>query len=168
MAPGRVGGGERTVIGVDPGSLRTGVGIVRRDGARFRCVHFDVIRVSGDMPARLVEIHERLRGVIDRFRPDDAAIEDVFHGRNVPSLVKLAQARGVVLLTLAEAGLQVAGYAPAVVKRSVTGSGRADKPQVARMTEAILGLARPAPADAADALAVALCRAMHPAGPVAT
>lgn len=152
--------GDR-VIGVDPGSVRTGVGIVERRGMRYRCVHAEVIRVSGELPPRLVEIRARLRSVIDRYRPGRAAIEDVYYGRSVPALVKLAQARGVVLMTLAEVGLDVASYSPAVVKRSVAGSGRADKPQVGKMTEAILGLDKPPAADAADALAVALCHAMR-------
>lgn len=153
------------ILGVDPGSSRTGIGIVLRDGTRYRCLHLEVIRVTGDLPERLVGIRHRLVELLDRFRPAEAAVEDLYHARNVHSLVALAQARGVVLMTLAEAGLPVVGYPPAVVKRAVSGSGRADKPQVARMTQMLLGLARPAPADASDALAVALCHAMHPRRP---
>lgn len=153
------------ILGIDPGSSRTGVGIVLRDGTRYRCVHLEVIRVAGDLPDRLVGIRRRLVELIDRFRPAEAAMEDLYHARNVHSLVALAQARGVALVTLAEAGLRVVGYPPAVVKRAVSGSGRADKPQVARMTQVLLGLPRPAAADASDALAVALCHAMHPRAP---
>lgn len=161
MTVERRGGLGYRVVGVDPGSLCTGVGIVERDGARYRCLHAEVIRVAGEMPSRLAEIHARLGTVIDRFRPAGAAVEDVFHSRSTPSLVKLAQARGVVLLALAQAGLPVGSYPPAVVKRSVTGSGRADKPQVGRMVCAILGLADSLSPDAADAVAIALCHAMH-------
>jgi crossover junction endodeoxyribonuclease RuvC len=150
------------VIGVDPGSSRTGVGIVTQQGTRYRLVHQEVIRAAGNLPDRLVRIRGRLAEIVDRFAPREAAVEDVFHARNVASVVKLAQARGVALVTLAEAGLPVTSYPPAVVKRAVTGSGRAEKPQVARMTGAILGLPEPPLGDAADALAVALCHAMHP------
>jgi crossover junction endodeoxyribonuclease RuvC len=150
------------VIGIDPGSSRTGVGVVERDGTRFRCVHFEVIRVAGDLPDRLLEIHQRLTAVVAEAAAMQAAVEDLFHARNVRSVIQLAQARGVALLALACAGLPITSYAPAVVKRSVSGSGRAEKPQVAAMVTAILGLPAPPPADAADALAVALCHAMHP------
>ena len=150
------------VLGIDPGSSRTGVGLVARDGTRYRLVHQEVIRAGGDLADRLVKIRARLAELLAEHHPTSAAMEEVFFGQSVPSLVKLAQARGVALVTLAEAGLVVAGYPPATVKRSVTGSGRADKPQVARMITAILGLDAPPPADAADALAVALCHAMHP------
>jgi len=152
------------VLGIDPGSSRTGVGIVARDGTRYRLVHQEVIRVEGDMADRLVRIRARLAELLAEHRPQFAAMEDVFFGHSVPSVVKLAQARGVALVTLAEAGLTIASYPPAVVKRAVTGSGRADKPQVARMVTVILGLPAPPAADAADALAVALCHAMHPEG----
>ena len=152
------------VLGIDPGSSRTGVGIVARDGTRYHLVHQEVIRADGGMADRLVRIRVRLAELLAEHRPDVAAMEDVFFGRSVSSVVKLAQARGVALVTLAEAGLRIAGYPPAVVKRSVTGSGRADKPQVTRMVTAILGLRSPPAADAADALAVALCHAMHPEG----
>jgi crossover junction endodeoxyribonuclease RuvC len=150
------------VLGIDPGSSRTGVGLVARDGTRYRLVHQEVIRADGGLAERLVAIRARLAEILAEHRPSAAAMEDVFYGHSVSSVVKLAQARGVALVTLAEAGLQIAGYAPAVVKRAVTGSGRADKPQVTRMVCAILGLAEPPAADAADALAVALCHAMHP------
>jgi crossover junction endodeoxyribonuclease RuvC len=150
------------VLGIDPGSSRTGVGLVSRDGTRYRLVHHEVIRADGDLADRLVTIRARLVELLAEHRPASAAMEEVFFGQSVSSLVKLAQARGVALVTLAEAGLDVAGYPPATVKRSVTGSGRADKPQVARMVTAILGLDAPPPPDAADALAVALCHAMHP------
>jgi crossover junction endodeoxyribonuclease RuvC len=152
------------VLGIDPGSSRTGVGLVTRDGTRYRLVHQEVIRADGGMADRLVRIRARLAEILAEHHPDAAAMEDVFFGHSVPSVVKLAQARGVALVTLAEAGLDVASYPPALVKRAVTGSGRADKPQVARMVTAILGLDAPPPADAADALAVALCHAMHPEG----
>ena len=150
------------VLGIDPGSSRTGVGLVAQDGTRYRLVHHEVIRATGEMAQRLVHIRRRLAELLVEHRPCAAAMEDVFYGHSVSSVVKLAQARGVALVTLAEAGLDVASYPPAVVKRAISGSGRADKPQVARMVTAILGLAGPPPADAADALAVALCHAMHP------
>ena len=150
------------VLGIDPGSSRTGVGLVAQDGTRYRLVHQEVVRAAGALPERLVQIRRRLAELVAEYHPCAAAMEDVFFGHSVSSVVKLAQARGVALVTLAEAGLDVASYPPAVVKRAVTGSGRADKPQVTRMITAILGLDCAPAADAADALAVALCHAMHP------
>ncbi len=150
------------VLGIDPGSSRTGVGLVAPDGTRYRLVHQEVIRADGELSDRLVRIRARLAELLAEFGPCSAAMEDVYHGHSVPSLVKLAQARGVALCTVTEAGVPVTSYPPAVVKRAVSGSGRAEKPQVARMVAAILGLAAPPAADAADALAVALCHAMHP------
>ena len=150
------------VLGIDPGSSRTGVGLVAPDGTRYRLVHHEVIRAEGDLPDRLVRIRARLAELLAEHAPCSAAFEDVYHGHSVPSVVKLAQARGVALCTVAESGVPIASYPPAVVKRAVPGSGRAEKPQVARMVAAILGLDAPPPADAADALAVALCHAMHP------
>ena len=150
------------VLGIDPGSSRTGVGLVAQDGTRYRLVHQEVVRADGALPERLVRIRRRLAELVAQYRPCAAAMEDVFYGPSVSSMVKLAQARGVALCTVTESGVPVTSYPPAVVKRAVTGSGRAEKPQVARMVAAILGLPAPPPADAADALAVALCHAMHP------
>ena len=150
------------VLGIDPGSSRTGVGLVAPDGTRYRLVHHEVIRVDGGLPDRLVRIRARLAELLGEYGPCSAAFEEVYHGRSVPSLVTLAQARGVALCTVAESGVPITSYPPAVIKKAVTGSGRAEKPQVAQMVAAILGLDGPPPADAADALAVALCHAMHP------
>lgn len=158
----RPGDGPGPVLGIDPGTSRTGIGIVVAHGTRYRLVHCEVIRAEGDLPERLVRIRSRLAELLAEHCPRSAAFEDVYHGHSVSSVVKLAQARGVALCTVAESGVPVASYPPAVIKRAVTGSGRAEKHQVARMVAAILGLDPPPPADAADALAVALCHAMHP------
>lgn len=112
-----------------------------------------------DLAMRMRVIASGLEEVIEEHGPTDAAIEDVFVHRDPRAALKLGQARGAALVALAQAGLPVTAYAPAVVKRAVTGSGRADKDQVGHMVRALLGLARPVKGDAADALAVAICHA---------
>lgn len=114
------------------------------------------------VPERLAHLATELRGVIDQYRPDAAALESLYHGVNSRSLIVLAQARGVLLATLAGHELEISEYAPAEVKSAVTGNGRADKEQVARMVKLALGLGQVrAGADATDALAVALCFAQR-------
>ncbi len=148
------------VFGIDPGSERTGYGCVESDGRRHRLVMCGAISTAGAscFAARLGVIHSAL---VDRLRecaPDVVAIENLFHAANVRSALKLGHARGVALLAAVEAGLEVAEYTPAEIKRAVVGYGRAEKTQVQQMIKLLLGLAAvPSPHDAADALAVALC-----------
>jgi crossover junction endodeoxyribonuclease RuvC len=148
------------IFGIDPGSNRTGYGCVERVGGRH------VLVICGSLsgpprapfPDKLNAIHDGLKALIERHRPDCVAVEDVFHARNVRSALKLGQARGVALLAAAEAGVPVVSYAPAAVKRAVVGYGRAEKQQVQQMVKLLLGLQEPpAPHDVADALAIALC-----------
>jgi crossover junction endodeoxyribonuclease RuvC len=153
------------VLGVDPGSRRTGYGLVESDGRRHRLLECGVF-VPGprlSLPERLRHIHRGLADLIARARPDALAIEDVFHAANTRSALVLAHVRGVVLLAGAEAGLAVHEFPPATVKQQVTGSGRAEKTQVAYMVTRMLALRVEAEAgDATDALAVALCLAVAP------
>jgi crossover junction endodeoxyribonuclease RuvC len=155
------------VLGVDPGSRRTGFGVLETDGRRHRLVEKGVITPANgsSLPARLHFIHERLAQLIARTGPDCMAVEDLFHAVNTRTALVLGHVRGVVLLAGAQAGLPITEYPPATVKLQVTGFGRAEKSQVAMMVARLLDIPGPGEAgDAADALAVALCRAHLGAG----
>lgn len=148
------------VFGIDPGSERTGYGCVETDGRRHRLVTCGAISTAGapTLAARLATIHDRLSALLTECRPDVVAIENLFYASNVRSALTLGHARGVAMLSAVEAGLDLAEYTPAEIKRAVVGYGRAEKGQVQQMIALLLGLdAPPAPHDAADALAVALC-----------
>ena len=150
------------IFGIDPGSERTGYGCVRTDGSRHRIVACGAISASAvsTFPDKLLRIHCRLTELIADCHPDCVAIESLFHAVNVRSALKLGHARGVAMLAAVEAGVPVVEYTPAEIKRAVVGYGRAEKPQVQQMVKVLLGLASaPAPHDAADALAVAICHA---------
>jgi crossover junction endodeoxyribonuclease RuvC len=149
------------VLGVDPGLTRCGLGVV--DGGSGRtvsCVAVDVVRSAPDLPLerRLLAVAAVVEEWIGRHRPDVVAIERVFSQHNVRTVMGTAQASGVVALLAARAGLPVAFHTPSEVKAAVTGTGRAGKEQVTTMVTRLLGLAEaPRPADAADALALAVC-----------
>ncbi len=147
------------VAGVDPGTIRTGYGVVAREGTRLRPLGFGVIRPDPDLPLalRLVRIHEGLVEALRRYQPEAVAVEDVFHHKNARSALVLGHARGVALLAAAGLGIPVHAFAPALVKKSIVGNGRAGKDQVQQVIRAILGLDELPPPDAADALAIAIC-----------
>ena len=148
------------IVGIDPGSERTGYGCVETDGRRHRLVTFGAIAAAaGDtFPDRLARIHRELAALLAKMRPDCVAVESVFHAANARSALKLGHARGVALLAAVEAGCPIVEYTPAEVKRAVVGYGRAEKRQVQHMIKLLLGLAQPpTPYDASDALAVAIC-----------
>lgn len=148
------------VFGIDPGSARTGYGCVRSDGARHRMIACGAITIpaSRPFPEKLKVIHGELGALLARHRPDCVAIENVFHAVNARSALKLGHARGVAMLAAVEAGVPIVEYTPAEVKQSIVGYGRAEKTQVQSMIQLLLGLATPpAPFDAADALAIAVC-----------
>ena len=147
------------VLGLDPGSRYTGYGVVEQEGSRLRELDSGRITlVSEPSPAaRMALLAEGVEQALDRWRPAAAALETLFHGRNSRSLISLAQARGVILSVLGRRGLDVEEVSPAEVKKAVCGNGRADKTQVARMVEVLLGAsAGRRSADASDALAVAI------------
>jgi crossover junction endodeoxyribonuclease RuvC len=150
------------VLGIDPGTAITGFGVVERSsepGRPVRLLECGVIRTGprDSLPRRLQIIHEGLTELIERHRPEVLAVEDIFYATNVRTTVVLGHARGVILLAGAQAGLEIAAYAPALVKKTVVGRGAALKPQVGFMVAKLLQLsAAPKPADAADAVAVAL------------
>lgn len=149
------------VLGIDPGTAITGYGLVEEgpDGD-LQVVTYGVIQTpaSWGMPNRLLELYQHLQAVIQLHRPDTSAVEKLFFQRNVRTAISVGQARGVAILALAEAELDVAEYTPMEIKQAVTGYGGADKRQVQEMVKALLGLKEiPRPDDAADALAVAIC-----------
>jgi crossover junction endodeoxyribonuclease RuvC len=129
--------------------------VIESQGTRVRHVAHGVVKVSGELCDRLVEIDAQLDEVVRIHAPSAAAVESIFFSKNAQSAVKLGHARGVALVCLRRAGLSVAEYTPATVKRAVAGGGRADKRQVQRMVTALLTLSVAPPEDAADALAVA-------------
>jgi crossover junction endodeoxyribonuclease RuvC len=150
------------VLGVDPGSQRTGYGAVRCEGRSQRLVEAGVLAPPSrfSLPEKLRLLHEGLSALVTRLRPDALAVEDVFHAANARSALVLGHVRGVVLLAGAQHGLPIHAFPPASVKLQLTGYGRAEKAQVALMVSRVLGLREDAAAgDAADALAVALCAA---------
>lgn len=155
------------ILGIDCGSERTGYGVVDSDGRRHRMVATGVVRTSArdGLDLRLLRIAQGLREVIAAHRPEVAAVEEVFYGQNVKTLLKLAHVRGAVMLTAAEAGLGVGEYSPLEIKMSVVGFGRAEKQQVQLMVKSLLGLNEiVASEDASDALAVAICHATRAMG----
>jgi crossover junction endodeoxyribonuclease RuvC len=151
------------VLGLDPGTRHFGWGIVERSGTRLLhrahgVVHSDE---SLSIAARLVGIELALVEVVGAHTPTVASVEAIFFARDAQAAAKLGHARGVGLLVCARAGLDVHEYAPALVKRAVTGNGRAEKSQVAQMIKVVLGLAAPPVSDAADALALAVTHLQH-------
>jgi crossover junction endodeoxyribonuclease RuvC len=145
-------------LGVDPGTRLLGWGVVRLEANRLHHIAHGVVRAGESRPLaeRLRYIDEALGGIIEEHRPDVGSVETLFFHKDAQAAAKLGHARGVVLLALARANLAVAEYAPAQVKQTIAGKGHADKRQVALMVRAILGLSEVPPADAADALAIAL------------
>jgi crossover junction endodeoxyribonuclease RuvC len=153
------------VLGVDPGTAATGYGVVE-SGARgqFHLVECGVIRTTAraPLPTRLQQVHAAVAELLGRHRPEVLAVEEAFHARNARTTLVLGHARGVILLAGEEAGVVIAEYSPAVIKKSVTGRGAALKPQVGFMVAQLLRLrTAPAPADAADGVAVALAHLIH-------
>ena len=157
------------VLGIDCGTERTGYGVIDSDGRAHRMIAAGVIRTAAKSPlgSRLQEISRELRGVIVRYSPGAAAVEEVFFSANARTALKLAHVRGVALLAISEAGLEFGEYSPLEVKSSVVGYGRAEKCQVQLMVRSLLRLegdgdgAATASEDACDALAVAICHATH-------
>ena len=148
------------VLGVDPGSLCTGYGLVESGSRVHRALEWGAIRnpPSASQPERIAGIYRNLREIACRFKPHLMAIEGVFYCKNAQSALKLGQVRGAVMMAALEEGLEIREFSPAEVKVAVTGYGRAEKAQVQAMVKTILALPKlPEPHDAADALALALC-----------
>jgi crossover junction endodeoxyribonuclease RuvC len=150
------------VIGIDPGAANTGFGVVRTINDKMVALDGGVIETSPELPAedRLARIHESLGQLIAWHEPKALALEDLYFGKNVGSALAVGQARGVVMLAAAQRGVPCFDYTPQAIKKSVCGSGSADKGQVQRMVATLLGLPEPpTPDHAADAFAVAICHA---------
>jgi len=148
------------VLGVDPGTVATGFGVIEATGSRLRCLAQGDVRspAKKPMPERLAAIHATIVGLIAAHRPEALVVEDAYVSRNPQTALKLGQARGVILLAGAQAGIPVFGYTAAHVKQAVVGYGRAEKDQVIYMIARLLGLPEPPASEhAADALGIAFC-----------
>lgn len=155
-----VGGGGSRVLGIDPGSLATGYGVVENNGGSLQALTWGAVRTQArqSLPARLRRIYEGLSEVIRVWQPEAVVIEKVFFAENPKAALTLGQARGVALLTVANAEVPLEEYSALEIKQAVVGYGRAGKEQVQDMVRVLLGLPTiPRPADAADALAAAIC-----------
>ncbi|MCL6283874.1 crossover junction endodeoxyribonuclease RuvC [Ruegeria sp. 2012CJ41-6] len=150
------------ILGIDPGLRTMGWGVIESHGSRLSHIANGLCKSSGDdLGARLLSLHEQLVDVIARYTPDHAAIEQTFVNKDGAGTLKLGQARGVALLSLAQAGLSIGEYAPNRVKKTVVGAGHAEKEQVLYMVKLQLPGCEPAGTDAADALAIAMCHAHY-------
>ncbi|MCB9681267.1 MAG: crossover junction endodeoxyribonuclease RuvC [Alphaproteobacteria bacterium] len=151
------------VLGIDPGSTVTGYGVVSTERGRYRFVDAGCIKTASSSPmgSRLQAIHDGLVAAIGRHAPDAVAIEAIFHHKSAESALRLGQARGVALLAAAACGHEAFPYNAMTVKQSVGAHGRADKASVARMVQVLLGVRLDLPADATDALAIAITHCSH-------
>ncbi len=151
------------ILGIDPGLRRTGWGVIEMCGNRL--IHVACGSIATDdrsaLAQRLVAIHAGLVGIVDAFRPHEAAVEATFVNKDAAATLKLGQARGIALLVPAQAGLAVAEYAPNLVKKTIVGAGHGEKAQIRMMVGVLLPKASPASHDAADALAIAITHAHH-------
>lgn len=150
------------ILGVDPGTAITGYGLIRDLGNKIEVIEYGCIRTSPKscLANRLRKINEELEKLIRNYQPQVAAVEDLFFNKNVRTALAVGQARGVVLLTAAKAGVEVREYTPLQVKQALVGYGRAEKHQVQYMVKMLLSLEEaPEPDDVADALAIAICHA---------
>ena len=151
---------SKIILGIDPGTVVMGYGLVKCTGDKLTLIEMGVLRLSSkqDSYERLHLIHQKVRELIGRFRPEDFAIEAPFFGKNVQSMLKLGRAQGVAIATAMQAGMNVTEYSPKKGKQSITGNGNAEKEKVWTMLRHILQLEQEIPAyDASDALAVAVC-----------
>jgi crossover junction endodeoxyribonuclease RuvC len=151
------------ILGIDPGLIRCGWGVIASEGSRLTHVAHGVIKPSPaqQLASRLHDVFEELCKVMAAHQPDEAAVEETFVNSNARAALALGQARGVALAAAARSGIEVAEYAPATIKKAIVGSGAADKTQIAFMVRRLLPTAGEVSADAADALGVALCHAAH-------
>lgn len=146
------------IIGIDPGTVNVGYGIIETQGNALRYITGGCIKAGGkDVAQRLVLIHQGLSAVVEEFKPEEAAVETVFSGNNPKTAIAIGEGRGVALLSVAQFGLPVVGYEPTVVKKAVTSSGRAGKEQMQQMIKILLALPQlPETDHEADALAMAI------------
>jgi crossover junction endodeoxyribonuclease RuvC len=148
------------ILGIDPGTARTGLGIIEKKGSSLKVVSYGLIESDKERPQaeRLEVVFVEVRRAIKKHKPDVAAVEKLFFSKNAKTAMSVGEARGVILLCAQLAGIEIREYSPMEVKLALTGYGMADKNQVLQMTKAILGLKEtPRPDDVADALAIAVC-----------
>lgn len=155
---------EKIILGIDPGIADTGYGFIRVDGSRLECLAYGSIKTPAkeELPQRLQTLHKELSVLIKKYKPEKAAVEQLFFNKNVRTALIVGQARGVVLLTISLSNVPIIDFTPGQVKQAVSAYGQASKLQVQKMVKLILSLKElPQPDDAADALAVAICGANH-------
>ncbi len=151
------------ILGVDPGTAATGWGIIEKSkikSQKLKVIDYGCIKTTPNLPTaeRLNKLHQELAKIIKKYKPAIVAVEDIFFFKNLKTAIKVSQARGVILLTIAKAKIPVAEYTPLQIKQAVACYGRAEKSQVQKMVRTLLNLKEiPKPDDAADALAVAIC-----------
>lgn len=147
------------ILGVDPGTWHTGIGVIEAEGNRYKLLHFEVIHLGKNLPiaARLKQIYDGITEIICIYEPSVLALENIFFGRDLRAMVKIGEARACAMLAAAQKGVEVQEYPPARVKQAVSGNGRATKEQIQFMIQKLLGLKTPPPVDGSDALALAIC-----------
>lgn len=151
------------IIGIDPGLRHTGWGIIEAEGTRLSYIADGAVHSvnDDDLATRLLQIHSQILAVLEEFRPDEAAIEETFVNKDARATLKLGQARGVVMLAPVMLKIPVSEYAPNVIKKTVVGTGHAEKAQVKHMVKILLPRAQLNTSDSIDALAIAICHAQH-------
>ena len=147
------------ILGIDPGTLRTGAGLIETQGNQYTLIHSEVVTAKARLKIedRLCTIYQRLIQIISEYRPSVVVLETVFFGRDLKAMVKIGEARACAMLAAAQSKIPLFEYAPARVKQAVSGNGRATKDQVRQMIKRLLNLKTLPPSDSADALAVAIC-----------
>jgi crossover junction endodeoxyribonuclease RuvC len=158
------------ILGVDPGTWKTGVGIIETQGSRYQLVHTEVVTIrekDWPLPKRLRFIYEALQARIKEYKPEVLALENVFYHKDISAVVKIGEARACAMLAAAEQNIEVVEYPPARIKQAVSGNGRATKDQVQHMIKTLLNLKIAPPSDGADALSVAICHAHSSQGAAA-
>lgn len=151
------------VLGIDPGSRITGYGVIEKGRNNLLCIAYGDIKPLPDVPlsACLKTICHRITAIIEEVKPDAIAVEDIFYGKNIKSLIKQGHVRGAIILTVSQMDVPIFEYTPLEIKKAVVGYGRAEKSQVQTMVRAILKISDALKADAADALAIAICHANY-------
>jgi crossover junction endodeoxyribonuclease RuvC len=144
---------------VDPGTHRTGAGLIEAEGSRYRFLYSEILSLKSELsgPQKLHSIYKFLKQILERFRPQILALENIFYSKDVRAMVKIGEARACAILAASELGISVVEYAPARIKQAVSGNGRATKEQMQHMVKTLLNLKDLPSPDAADALAVAIC-----------
>lgn len=147
------------ILGVDPGTHRTGLGVIEGRGSCYHLLHSEVLALDPKTPIadRLAIIYQKISEIIKAYQPSVLALENIFYGRDVRAMLKIGEARACAMIAASENGLKVVEYAPARAKQAVTGNGRATKEQIQHMVKRLLNLKEMPPPDSADALAIAIC-----------